>query len=145
MTEPHYFVFSRDFDGQDRICGDCRSTYDRGDHILIDKLKPYTKYVCPESSGRTGGLGHSGTWTGAYTPVQRTLRDHLCICGLELVEEDNEQWRLTWEMVTPPSDDWHPVTVVRSKHTALSQQAGLLELIDQGEPIRNVVLEQVAP
>ena len=144
MTEPHYFEFSRDFDGLNRICGACRATYDVGDHILIDKLKPRTNYVCPAASSRTGGLGHKSIYTGDYRPVMRTLRDHLCTCGLELVAEDTEQWRLTWEMVTPPSEDWHPVTVTRSKHAALTQQVGLLELIDRGEPIRNVVLEQVA-
>lgn len=140
----HYFVFSRDFNGPDRICAECCQTYDVGDHLLIDTLKPRTHYVCPESSDRTGAHGHSSIYTGAYRPVMRTLRDHLCTCGRELVEEDTEQWRLTFEAQTPLDPEWHKVTVVQSRHAALEQQAGLLQLIDQGEPIRNVALEQVA-
>lgn len=136
----HYFAFSRDFDGPDRICGECRSTYDQGDHILIDRLKPYTNYVCPSG----GGYGHSGIYTGAYRPVGRTLRDHVCICGAEFVEEDKETWRLTWEMRTPFEPEWHTQSVVRSKHGAHEQRDGLLQLIEQGEPIRHVRLVRVA-
>lgn len=140
----HDFQFSRDFVDGRRLCGECRMNYDDGDHTLIEVLKPYTKYVCPESSGRTGMLGHSGTWTGAYLPEMRRRRDDKCSCGATFVEEDTEQWRLSWEMVSPFTGEWKPVTKVQSKHGALSQQVGLLELIDQGEPIRNVRLEQVA-
>jgi hypothetical protein len=135
----HYFKFSRDFDGPDRICGECQLTYDRGEHVLIDRLKPYTNYVCPTG----GGLGHSGISTGAYRPVNRALSDHRCVCGVEFVEEDKETWRLSWEMQTPLSPDWTRQSVVRSKHAAQQQHAGLIDLRNQGEPIRNVTLVQV--
>lgn len=141
-TDQHDFVFSRDFVDGRRICGQCRLNFDQGNHNLIEVLKPYTRYVCPESSG--GMLGHSGIWTGAYQPEGRRRSDNKCACGATLVEEDTEQWRLSWEKVSPFTGEWRPVTNVQSKHAALSQQAGLLDLIDQGEPIRNVVLEQVA-
>lgn len=142
MTGPeHYFEFSRDFVNGKRLCGACRQNYDDGDHIEVTVLKPYTSYACPSG----GGLGHSGHWTGAYRPELRSLRDKFCICGLALVEEDSEQWVLSWEMQTPFADDWRPVTKVDSKHATHSQRDGLLELIDQGEPIRNVSLTRVAP
>lgn len=145
MTQPssvttHYFQFSRDFEGGRRLCADCRLSYDAGDHIEITTLKPYTHYVCPAG----GGLGHSSIWTGAYYAEFRTLRDHLCICGAELVAEDDERWQISWEMQSPFSGgDWVPQHVVRSRHAAHEQHAGLLQLIEQGEPIRNVRLVQV--
>jgi hypothetical protein len=89
-------------------------------------------------------LGHSGRWTGAYLPEGRRLTDDKCACGQTLVEEDREQWRVSFETRTPTHDDWHPVTAVRSRHAAHQQHAGILALIEQGEPIRNVTLEQVA-
>lgn len=133
----HYFKFSRDFDGIHRLCGECRRTYDDGDHIEITKLKPYTHYVCPSG----GGYGHSSIWTGAYLPSLRTTHDHLCACGAEFVKEDIERWVLSWEMQT---DDrgWRPVSVTRSRHAAHEQRDGLLELIEQGEQIRNIQLEE---
>lgn len=140
----HYFAFSRVWRDGKRLCGECHLTYDEGAHTEITVLKAYTKYVCPGASDPTGGRGHSSTWTGAYIPELRRLDDDKCSCGATFVEEDDEQWRLAFEIQTPVHPEWHPVTVVRSKHAALQQQAGLLELIDQGEPIRNVVLEQVA-
>lgn len=141
-TGPHYFEFSTKFDGNGhRRCGACRRTYDDGAHIEITTLKPYTNYVCPSGAG----LGHGYVWTGAYRPSLRTLRDHLCICGKEYVEEDREQWQLSWEMQTPfGGGDWNPVRVVRSRHAAHEQRDGLLHLIASGEPVRNVVLTQVA-
>lgn len=136
----HYFEFSRDFIEGRRLCGACRRNYDDGNHIEVTVLKPYTSYVCPVGSG---SLGHSGMWTGAYRPEGRRLRDKFCICGAEFVEEDKEQWLLSWEMKGPYSDDWRPVTKVDSKHATHSQRDGLLDLIDQGEPIRNVSLTRV--
>lgn len=138
----HDFQFSRDFVDGRRLCGECRLNYDEGDHNLIEVLKPYTNYVCPESSG--GMLGHSAHWTGAYLPELRSRRDDKCICGAALVEEDSERWQLSWEMVSPFTGEWESVTNVQSKHAAFSQQAGLLELIDRGEPIRNVQLARTA-
>lgn len=135
----HHFAFSTNWSGRDRLCGDCNQSYGDGDHIEITTLKPYTSYVCPTG----GGLGHSSRWTGAYRLELRTLHDHLCMCGAELVEEDNERWLLTWEMQTPLSDDWTPHSVVRSRHAAQAQYDGMLELIGQGEPIRGVTLRKV--
>lgn len=134
----HYFRFSRDFDGNGRRrCADCFQPYDAGDHIEITTLKPYTSYVCPTG----GGLGHSSIWTGAYRPDGRSLRDHLCSCGAEFVEEDRQLWQLSWEMQTPFSDgNWVPQQVISSRHSTHQQHAGLLLLITQGEPIRNVAL-----
>ena len=60
-----------------------------------------------------------------------------------MVQEDAERWRLSWEMVTPFNDEWRPVEKVDSKHATHQQRDGLLELIEQGEPIRNVRLERV--
>lgn len=144
VTEQHDFVFTRDWVDGRRLCGECRLNYDQGSHTLIEVLKPYTRYVCPQSSGRTGVLGHSSRWTGAYLPEMRRRTDGTCTCGATFVEEDKELWRLTFEAITPLDPDWHQVTVIRSKHAALQQQAGLLELIDAGEPIRNVTLQQVS-
>lgn len=142
MTAAHYFAFRPHLGMSPRPCGNCGLSYDDGDHIEITNLKPYTSYVCPDSTDT--GLGHKGIWTGAHSPELRRIDEHLCICGAELVEEDKEQWLISFETQSPHSDDWHPVSAVRSKHAAESQHAGLLTLIDQGEPIRNVRLEQVA-
>lgn len=138
--QPHYFVFSREFIDGHRICGGCGRNYDEGQHILIDRLKPRTKYVCPTG----GGLGHSGISTGAYAPVQRTLTDHVCSCGTEYVEEDREVWRISFETQTPFDLEWHRVERLGSKHSVVEQQHGLDELIGRGEPIRNVAVEQVS-
>ena len=138
---PHYFEFSSDFRSGKRICGSCARNYDDGEHIEVTVLKPYTSYVCPTG----GGLGHSGHWTGAYRPELRSLRDKFCICGAAYVEEDREQWSLSWEMIGPFDDGWRPVSKTDSKHATHQQRDGLLDLIDQGEPIRNVVLTRVIP
>ena len=132
----HYFTFSTEWANRKRLCADCRRDYDAGEHIEITTLKPYTSYVCPS--------GHSSIWTGAYAPSSRTLRDHICSCGAEFVEEDTEQWEVSFEMQHPGSDYWALVRVVRSSHPAHQQHAGLLGLLAQGEPIRNVQLRQVA-
>ena len=139
--EPHHFAFSTKFDGNGRRrCGECYQPYDDGDHIEITKLKPYTSYVCPNG----GGLGHSSTYTGAYRPELRSLRDGYCTCGAEFVEEDDEQWQLTFEAQTPMSGgEWVPVQTVKSRHAAQQQHVGLLQLIEQGEPIRNVQLVEL--
>lgn len=135
----HYFQpRSMYFRGNERLCGECDSTYPEGDHIEVNDLKPYTSYVCPTG----GGLGHSSQYTGAYLHVLRSPRDKFCICGAELVEEDNEQWRLSWEMDT--GTDWRPVTKVGSKHATHQQRDGLEELIARGEPVRAVTLERVS-
>ena len=134
--EAHYFEFSRDFAGGKRVCGTCRRNYDDGNHIEITVLKPYTSYVCPSG----GGLGHSSIYTGPHRPELRRVTDDTCICGKKFVEEDTEKWRLTWEMQWPGADHWTRVTVTKSKHAAQSQHEGLLELIANGEPIRNVTL-----
>ena len=135
--ERHHFAFSTRFDGNDRRrCGSCSLTYDDGEHIEITILKPYTSYVCPTG----GGLGHSSVWTGAYRPEGRSLRDGHCSCGAEYVEEDRELWQLSFEIQRPGDNHWTPVSTTKSKHAAQLQRAGLLELIGQGEPIRNVEL-----
>lgn len=141
MSE-HYFKFSTNWNSNhERLCGDCHQTYNDGDHIEITTLKPYTSYVCPSG----GGLdGHSAISTGEHRPELRTLRDHLCVCGAEFVEEDRETWRLSWEMQAPLGPPrWRPVSVVRSRHAAEAQRDGLLQLIEQGEPIRSVELVQL--
>lgn len=140
-AEHHFVIVGNNFRDGVRMCGRCDRGYDDGNHIEITDLKPYTSYVCPVANG---ALGHSSRWTGAYRPDGRQVRDKFCICGELLVEEDNEVWRLSWEMVTSPSDDWHPVSKVASRHASHAQRDGLLQLIAQGEPIRNVTLEQVA-
>jgi hypothetical protein len=136
----HYFQFSTTWQESKRLCGECKQPYAEGPHIEITKLRSFTSYVCPTG----GGYGHSSTWTGAYALDGRRLRDHLCICGEEFVEEDSEQWRLSWEHVGPFSDDWVPVTNTQSRHAAKQQHEGLLQLIAEGERIRNVTLEQVS-
>jgi len=134
----HYFAFSTNWSGRDRLCRDCNLSFHAGDHILIEKLKPYTSYVCPEGQGQRG---HRSVWTGASRerPELRRPDEHLCICGTEFVEEDHETWQLTYEL----GPDWHLVTVVRSKHASHAQRDGLLALVEQGEPIRNVELVQL--
>lgn len=136
-TAAHYFKFSTNWTANgERRCGDCDQTYEAGQHIEITTLKPFTNYVCPAG----GGYGHSGTYTGALIPSLRTLHQHLCICGAEFVEEDTESWTLTWEMKDPWSAEWRNVSKTQSKHAAHAQRAGLLELIERGEAIRNVEL-----
>lgn len=136
----HYFEFSSNWDGPNRRCGACGKTYDGGDHIEINTLKSYTDYVCPTG----GGYGHSSIWTGAYLHSLRTLRDHLCTCGAELVEKDNERWRVTWEMANPWTGNWEHHENVQSKYDAEAQHCGLVSLISAGEEIRNVRLEKEA-
>ena len=138
-TEQHYFKFSRNWLGTERLCGECSLPYDDGNHIEINRLKVRTSYVCPDG----GGLGHKSIYTGAYHLELRSLTDHICTCGLELVEEDAETWRLTFEVRTPNDPEWHTVSHVQSKHAAHQQHEGLLALIAQGEPIRNVELAQL--
>jgi hypothetical protein len=136
--EKHYFKFSTNWSNGKRLCGTCEKTYHEGNHILIETLKPYTSYVCPKSSQERG---HSSVWTGASHehPELRTPTEHLCQCGTEYVEEDKETWELSYEL----GSDWHPVSVVRSKWATHAQRDGLLELIQAGEPIRNVTLVQL--
>ena len=133
----HYFEFSTNWLGTDRLCKACGLTYETGDHIEITTLKPMTNYVCPTG----GGYGHKSIYTGAYRPTLRTLRDHICICGAEMVEEDKERWLVTFEL--DQGSVWHPVETVHSKHAAQQQHEGLLAAIKQGEPIRNVTLRQL--
>lgn len=135
----HHFKFSTNWRGQDRLCGACGCTYDEGDHAEIAILKPYTRYVCPSG----GGLGHSAIWTGAYSPNLRTVRDHLCSCGLELVEEDAELWRLSWEMRIDGAS-WRRIERVGSRHSTEHQRDGLETLISNGERIRDVQLVRLS-
>lgn len=138
----HYFMFSTNWRGGKRLCGQCGEKYEDGQHIEVNVLKPFTSYVCPTG----GGYGHSSTWSGSQdVPELRTPRDIFCACGLEFVEEDAERWELTWEMRTPGAESWRPVSVVRSKHAVEQQRDGLLALIEQGEPIRSVSLERLVP
>lgn len=131
----HHFKFSTVWRGNQRLCGICSLPYDEGNHIEITTLKPYTSYVCPSG----GGYGHSGRYTGSHDhPELRTVRDHLCACGAEFVEEDRERWLLSWEMRSPSSSQWHRVETVASRHASEAQQAGLLALVEAGEPIRDV-------
>jgi len=108
----HYFEFSTNWSGSERLCGTCGRSYDGGEHIEITTLKPYTSYVCPDAE--KAGRGHSSKWTGAYRKELRSLRDHLCLCGKEFVEEDHERWELTYEV----GPEWRPVSVIRSRHGA---------------------------
>lgn len=135
--EHHHFTFSTKWSGHNRLCGTCGQTYGNGLHIEITDLKPYTSYVCPTGGGR----GHSSRWTGAYARELRSPRDAFCGCGERLVEEDQEKWLLSWELADEVG--WHRVEVIRSRHGAEQQKVGLEQLIDQGEPIRNVALEQL--
>lgn len=139
MAEHYFVIVGNNFRGGVRMCGECDRGYDDGDHIEITDLKPYTSYVCPSG----GGLGHSSRWTGAYHKDGRQLRLKFCICGAELVAEDAETWRLSWEMGTDYGE-WRPVAREGSKHSTHLQHGGLLDLIAQGEPIRNVKLEAVS-
>ncbi|NKR30672.1 hypothetical protein GS538_11885 [Rhodococcus hoagii] len=135
----HHFEFSRNWNGSERLCGTCNSTYAEGDHIEIAVLKPYTSYVCPSG----GGLGHSSVWTGAYLPSLRTVRDHLCSCGLQFVEEDTELWRLSWEM-QGDGTNWRRIDRVGSRHSTEHQRDGLEALISDGERIRDVQLVRLS-
>lgn len=139
-TDAHYFTGTFPHVGPgERLCKVCGQSYDDGEHIEITTLKPYTSYVCPTGGGR----GHSSIWTGALLHSLRTLTQHLCVCGRELVEEDKETWRLTWEMQEPAGTPWRMVTAIRTKHQAIQQREGLVQLIEQGEQIRNVSLVQL--
>ena len=103
-TEQHHFKFSINWRAGKRLCGECGTTYDNGDHLLVDRLKPRTHYVCPSG----GVMGHKSIHTGSYNvPELRSPTDHLCPCGLELVEEDDEQWQLSFETQTPLDPEWH--------------------------------------
>lgn len=135
-AEAHYYATSHNWDGPNRLCGECNLTYDAGNHTEITTLKPFTSYVC--STG--GASGHSSKWTGINNPIFLTPTSHLCVCGAEYVEEDAEKWLLTWEMQTPYSEEWKTVTKTQSRHAAYSQRDGLMELIGRGEAIRNVQL-----
>lgn len=137
-VEPHHFQGIYPLLGPGpRKCKVCRLSYDGGEHIEITILEPYTNYVCPAPD-----CGKSATWTGAYRPDMRTLRDHICaVCGTEFVKEDTETWQLSWEM--SDGGPWKPIKAIRSKHAAEQQQRGLLELIERGELIRNVELVKV--
>lgn len=135
--DPHYFAFRPHPGVGPRPCGDCGLPYDLGNHIEITTLKAFTNYVCPTG----GGYGHSSIYTGALRPDMRTLRQHLCICGAEFVEEDAERWLVSFEV--DQGTGWHPVEVVRSKHAAQQQHEGLLAQVQQGEPIRNVRLAKL--
>ena len=133
----HVFKFSRDWEGGKRLCGDCRLTYDQGDHEHVAVLKPYTSYICPNDTGR----GHSSVWSGAQNvPELRKPTDDRCICGAQLVEEDREVWRLSWQYVSPWTGDWTPCERLGSKHSTEQQRAGLVSMPDE---VRNVALVKV--
>jgi hypothetical protein len=136
-TTAHVFTFSRDWSGGKRLCGECRLTYDEGNHIHVAVLEPYTSYVCPNGSGS----GHSSVWSGSQnTPELRRLTDNLCTCGAIYVKEDDEKWLLSWEMKDPITGQWRPVERVDTKHSTHEQRDGLLTLPDE---IRNVQLRQL--
>lgn len=140
--EPHYFAFSTEWRDGQRLCRACGNTYDGGGHIESNVLKPYTKYVC--SAAQPDTMGHSAVWSGSRTtPELRSEKDAFCVCGAPYVEQDKETWRLSWEMIGPFDSAWHPVEKVASRHETHGQHAGLLELIEQGEQIRNVRLVQL--
>ena len=132
----HHFAFSTNWRDGKRLCGDCGQKYDDGDHIEVRVLDPFTRYICPVGNGQ---MNHSSTWSGAQDcPELRSPRDKFCVCGAEFVKEDEETWRLSWEMDT--GGGWHPVSKVASRHETHTQRDGLTALIAQGEPIRNVSL-----
>lgn len=136
MNEPHVFTFSRNWSGGKRLCGKCNQTYETGDHIHVAVLKPYTSYVCPKG----GGYGHSSVWSGSQdVPELRKPTDNLCVCGETFVEEDAEQWLLSWEMKDPITRRWRPVKRIGSRHSTHEQRDGLLTMPDE---IRNVELER---
>jgi hypothetical protein len=143
MTAPaHYFVFTTNWRNGQRLCGECNLTDVEGDHPdpWVDMgIKERTHYVCPTG----GGLGHSSRYTGSPPLSLRDVKGAFCCCGERLVEEDHETWRLSWEVQTWLDPAWHTTTVIRSRHAAEAQRTGLLTLIEQGEPIRNVVLTQL--
>lgn len=133
----HVYQFSREWSGGKRLCGECRQTYEQGEHTHVAVLKPYTSYVCPNDTGR----GHSSVWSGAQNvPELRKPTDDRCICGAQLVEEDREVWRLSWEYVSPWTGDWTPCERLGSKHSTEQQQAGLVSMPDE---VRNVQLVKV--
>lgn len=102
-------------------------------------LKPRTRYHCPV--GVAGdGHGHSSLYTGDYSSPRDG--DGVCICGAQMVETIAEGLHvLTWEMVGPYDDDWHPAHKEhRVAHEAQQQAIGLKALADQGEQVRNIRL-----
>jgi len=137
MMAAHVFKYSRDFQGGKRICGECRRTYDQGEHQHVAVLKPYTSYICPNDTG----LGHSAVWSGAQNvPELRTPTDDRCICGAQFVEEDREVWRLSWEYVSPWTGDWTPTQRDGSKHSTRQQRDGLRTMPAE---VRNVRLRKI--
>lgn len=137
---PHYFKFSTNWNhNRKRLCGDCNRTYNDGNHTEVTVLKPFTNYLCETG----GGYGHKSTYTGAYLHELRSPTDDVCICGQLLVEEDNEQWKLSWEMRTPYSQEWLRTEVVRTRFAATSQRDGLLALAASGEDVRNVQMQRI--
>lgn len=133
----HVFTFSRDWLDGKRLCGECHQIYDDGDHIHVATLEPYTSYVCPNDTG----LGHKSVWSGAQNvPELRSLTDNLCTCGATLVKEDDEVWRLSFDMKDPETGEWRPVKRCGTKHSTHQQRDGLLTMPDE---IRNVQLERV--
>ena len=139
LEDAHYFKFSTNWQAGKRLCGICKLTYDHGNHIEVNNLKPFTNYVCPTG----GGYGHSSVWTGDRNghPELNSSRDAYCICGAEFVEVDNEKWKLSWEMIDPFTGNWKKVKVTRSRHDAHSQHEGLQSLLASGE-VRNIKLKQ---
>lgn len=142
-TAAHHFTFSPRFDPDTltRICGTCDHTWNNGDHIEIDILKPYTTYICSADDGR---LGHQTRYTGAWHHENRTLRDGTCICGAPMVERDNEKWLLTFEH-SNPAGHWSSVEKIASRHETHHQRTGLEQLAANGEAIRNITLTQLVP
>lgn len=133
----HVFTFSRNWSGGKRLCGTCNHNYDEGDHIHVAVLEPYTSYVCPSG----GGHGHSSVWSGSQnTPELRSPTDNLCDCGETYVKEDDEVWRLSWDMKDPITGDWRPVERIGTKHSTHGQRDGLLTMPDE---IANVRLVRV--
>lgn len=133
-TTAHVFTFSRDWSGGKRLCGTCHLNYDDGAHIHVAVLEPYTRYVCPNDTGR----GHSSCWSGSQdVPELRTPTGNLCICGSQYVKEDDEEWKLSWEMKDPHTGNWRPIKRRGTKHSTLHQRDGLVTMPDE---IRNVQL-----
>lgn len=132
----HIFKFSTSWVDGKRLCGECLRNYDDGDHVHVAVLKPFTSYVCPTG----GGLGHSSVWSGSQaTPELRQPTDNLCICGAELVVEDEEVWLLSWEMRDLATGVWRAVQRQGTRHSTHAQRDGLLTMPDE---IRNVQLVQ---
>ena len=106
-------------------------------------LKPYTRYICPNDTGR----GHSSLWAGALNPAVRSIHDGYCICGAVMVEEvkDGTRWRVEFEADTYDGRGWHRITnETESERDARSQVRGLREQEAQGEPVRFLSLSRSA-